>query len=228
MAHSDSHKIKPLRTTVPFAPNTGPLKVLSYNLDNQGTTSLPYLLDYARTKKVNIICLQESHNLKANHNSIAQQGYSLYLLHPKGKVCILVDNILTERHTISRNHVWYSNTFESLAVTLATKRGIIIIPNAYLPTALDQSSTTSTKHVKARDQHAELAELTSHHPYVILTMDGNETTHRLGRMQYITDPTTKTNPTPSPNHPTIDYANPTMACNLKRLQDTHMFLHPHL
>ena len=188
---------------------------------------MPYLLDYARSMNANVLCLQESQNLRVNPTSLAQQGYNLYH-HPEGKVCILVDNIFTEKHTASKNHIWYSDKFDSMALTLTTQQDSIIIPNAYLPSDLDQTSTDSILHTKAREQHAEISKITSQYSHVILTMDGNETTLKHGRMQYPSDPMSVEPPRPSPIHATKDYANPAMACNLKRLHDTHIHLHPHL
>jgi hypothetical protein len=131
------------------------LKITHYNTDRQANKSLPHIMAYAQSQKSNILCLNETNNLRLDKTYISRRGYNLYR-HPTGKVAMLIDMDTVEVHArssppqcnapldLETSHAWYSDDFDSMSITLDTSEGPLLIASSYLPTGKSLSPHTKS------------------------------------------------------------------------------------
>jgi hypothetical protein len=158
-------------------PRTGNLIIMTWNTDKQIRSKIHALMNHAREHSIDIIGLQEAESLHAGaEDAIEANGYYLYR---HGKVALLVSTQTATKITNACD-VWRSESYNSLSITLTTRRGSILIVVAYLPTGVD--NMTQEEKLAVTNQHLEINSRATQYEHAIILMDGNETTHRNGRI----------------------------------------------
>ena len=176
-------------------PGKHTLVILSHNMDKTGKNMAGTLVCYAKEKSADIICLMEVENVAWSPLALMDAGY---VMHRHGKCMILL-----KRSTAMRNvrpvagqpkdtMVWRSGNHDTMAVTLDTPDGTLVVICAYVPPGVDALPQASVTDSKGRiapsiesvtDQHDEAAALIRGHAHAIMVMDGNETENVHGRVQ---------------------------------------------
>jgi hypothetical protein len=170
-------------------PGKHTLVVLSYNFDKTGKHMAGTLVCYAKEKGADIICLMEVENIAWSPHALMAADYVMYR---HGK-CI----ILLKKSTVMRNvrpvagqpkdtMVWRSASHNTMAVTIDTPDGTLVVICGYVPPGVDampQSSDTGPSIESVTDQHDEAAALVLAHTHAMMFMDGNETENKYGRVQ---------------------------------------------
>jgi exonuclease III len=168
------------------------LVVLSVNLDTTGKTSFVPSLLYAEERNADVFLLQEVENIPLNRAGILARGWTPH----RHKQCMILLRTKTAGRYLrtsddngnSITPVWKSSTFNSMAVSINTPMGPLLITNSYLPSAVDNLSKNAARNLVV-EQHLEIAERSKMYKHSILCMDGNETHCRKGRINTLCDGT---------------------------------------
>jgi exonuclease III len=154
-----------------------------------------------------------------------------YVMYRHGKCMILL-----KKSTAMRNvrpvagqpkdtMVWRSASHNTMAVTLDTPDGALVVICAYVPPGVDalpQSSDKGPSIDSVTDQHDEAAALVRNHAHAIMVMDGNETENEHGRVQVRRNGTIVL----SGNHRNSGISTMTMASLARAgMADSHRHLH---
>ena len=163
--------------------------VISYNTDDCANHSAAEILSYATEVSADAILLQDTRSLPWSSRALLDAGWTLY----EHERCAILLNVDTAEHMISTVRtggkkdpvVWRSEKYNSMAITLDTAKGSIVLVCAYLPPGVDTLSLdpTAVKTAAILSQHSEIDKLVRAHEYGLVGMDANETTYRRGRAQ---------------------------------------------
>ena len=173
------------------SPHPNSLTVLQYNMDKRGHRTLGHLLSLAEETHADVVCLQETENVAWSTHSLSSLGWNLYR---HRKVAILLRRTTSERLSVTKSdtgqpchHIWRSQNYDTMSVSLATPEGNLMIGCAYIPPGVDTMPEVSTHQPVTRPSvsliHQELLTQSLLHSHSILCMDRNETTSPGGRVQ---------------------------------------------
>lgn len=170
----------------PPAPHS--LTVVSYNSDGLLKNRVAELLIYLRNINADVVLLQDTGKLNWSQNELLAQGWAFH----RHKKCAILYKVATAGKAICKTKtgntkdpkIWKSHKFSSMAITLDTTQGPLLIATAYLPPGVDKLPKGHSTRKQVADQHLELARLASRCKFRILGMDANETTDRKARMQH--------------------------------------------
>lgn len=176
----------------------GTLSVLQYNMDKLGHRTIGHLLSMAEEAGTDIICLQEVENVAWSTHSLTELGWNLYR---HSKVAILLRVSTAESICLAQteagapcHHVWRSERYDSMALSLQTSQGALLVGNIYAPPGVDSLPSVSAGGGLTRGQveemHQEMQTQILLHTHAILCMDRNETEGPEGRVQLRDDGST--------------------------------------
>jgi exonuclease III len=172
------------------------LTIVSYNTDGSSRLRLGEILSFGRETSADVILLQDVNGANWASQAVLSQGWTIY---SHGAVAILLKIATAEAHiTVTLTgkpkppKIWRSTNYRSMAITLDTKKGPMLISNAYIPPGVDKMtrSPTNPKWMAVVNQHTEIAKLAMPYKYGVLGMDANETTSRQARVQNRPDDST--------------------------------------
>ena len=172
------------------------LNIVSYNSDGGLRHRAAELICYLRDINADVVLLQETKNLGWSNAAFLDKGWALY----RHRNCAILVRIATADKVMCKTHVgdtenakvWKSSHYNSMAISLDTTNGPLLIVNAYLPQGVDKMAREHGHPDRAtvRAQHQEIARLASRYKHTVLCMDANETTHNKARIQFRHDSTT--------------------------------------
>ena len=172
------------------------LNIVSYNSDGGLRHRAAELIGYLRDINADVVLLQETESLGWSNAALLDNGW---VLHRHKKCAIMVrvgtaDKVIckTQVGDTENTKVWKSSHYNSMAISLDTTSGPLLIVNAYLPHGVDRMAQEHGHPDRAavRAQHQEILRLTSRYKHSVLCMDANETTHNKARIQSRHDGTT--------------------------------------
>ena len=208
---------------------TDGFNVIHYNTDKQSNTVIEDILTLAEKESADAICLQETENMKWSSNQLSKRGWNLYRHH---KVTIILNASTAEKMSRTTGpkgkkleHVWRSEDHNSMAITLDTPDGPLMIATTYVPPGVDTMAEKSPEKQKVHLAHQELNSRAIDHKYAIITMDGNETVTELGRIRHGTGKNNGIN-TPSGNAQNQTAEHSTMGCYTTHMLDLHQTMNP--
>jgi hypothetical protein len=204
------------------------LTTAQLNFDRTGKHSLPPLLAFADTHNVDALLLQDTANCNWSYLGLQDLGW-IYLHH---KTCAILLRTATAgrlmgdgAHYDGTNHqaVWRSQHYDSMGVTLTTPEGTLLLATAYIPTGTDNLPVApdAPERRAVEGQHTELHHISQHHDHSIISLDGNETITKRGRVQTMLDGSTRL----SGNERNTNMSASTMGCYVPTHFDAHRHLH---
>ena len=184
-------------------PTTGPnptLTICQANLDRGGRHIAGKIISYLEETHADLMCLQEVQNVAWAEDSLSALGWNLYR---HGKIAILARRTTVETSTRvvdskgrKCTHIWKSRKHASMAITLATKDGSVMVACAYVPSGVDRMAQAEKEQIS--DMHREIQTETMHHTHSIICMDSNETTTPNGRVRVSPDGEATSSGSPTP------------------------------
>ena len=220
------------RSEPPQTPvNVDGFNTIHYNTDKQSNNVLEDILTLAAKESADAICLQETENMRWSLTRLSKRGWNLYRHH---KVAILLNTHTAEKMSRTTNpaekekleHIWRSDKYNSISVTLDTPEGPLMIATTYTPPGVDAMTENSPEKQEVYLAHQELNNRALDHKFAIITMDGNETISALGRIRHGVGKNNGTN-TPSGNTKNRTAELSTMACYTTHMTDLHKTMNPH-
>ena len=157
---------------------------LQYNIDGAGLEKVLLALSLASRHNADVVCLQEVSKVKWNKNLVADLGWLTYVQESdQPQVAIFLRTSTAERMALATDekdqelaYVWSSDNYNSMAVTLDTPHGSLMIGNAYIPTGVDdlperRRATQKDPRYHICGQHSEVLSRAALHTHSVLMID---------------------------------------------------------
>jgi exonuclease III len=204
------------------------LTIAQLNFDRTGKKALPQLLAYADKHSIDVLLLQDVENCNWSQLALLDRGWA-YHYHRK---CAILLRTNTAQRLVGRlpsdkggkkPSIWRSPSYNSIGITLLTPDGTLFLASSYLPPGIDQLPSDPDDPVRRtiEAQHKEMAVMAAHHDHSALVFDGNETITTRGRIQLLTDESTRLSG--SKRNAILEVS--TMGCHAATMVDAHRYLH---